>query len=476
MSSEKLKVKTNSRPNSRLAVEIEIPAERCKTSYQEAITRLSRSITIPGFRKGKVPKTVILQQLGTTRIQASALEALVQKVWKEALEEADIEPLCEPELVDNFEALLTNFDPEKILKLTLETDIAPNPTLRKTKGFTAEAESVQYDPDKVDELIEESRKQLATLIPINDRAAQKGDSAIINFKGIFIDNGKEIEGGSGDSMEIELETERMIPGFIEGLIGMHINEEKTLKCKFPDEYHQEEARGREAEFQVTLKDLKTKELPDLDDDFAKQAGNKSNMTELRLELEERLKNEAASRQEKNRHNSLISALVKELEVELPKTLIDQEVRIIIEQTAQNFAQQGIDVKSMFTPEIVKSLMESSRDEATEKLRQKLALNALAKTENIEITEQEIAIKMDEIQTELAKEKDIDLDRVKQVVSDDLLQEKLLKWLGANNTIIETEPNKDTQRSKSTKKADVKKSSKNKKVEKETKSSSKAPKS
>jgi len=462
MSAAKLKVKTSSKPNSRIAVEVEVPADRCKNSYDEALNKLSRSISIPGFRKGKVPKAVVIQQLGIKRIQASALESLLQKVWTEALDQEGIEPLCEPELQDGFEAMMENFNPEKILTLKLETDIAPTPTLKKSSGLTAEVEPLNFDPKKVDELIEQSRIQLATKVPVSDRAAKKGDLALLSFKGKFLDNGNDIEGGSADSVEIELEEGRMIPGFIEGVIGMNINDEKILKCEFPKDYHQADAKGRKAEFNVTLEDLKIKELPEINDEFAKQASDKENMSDLRSDLEKRLKEDNDKKHAKNRQNSLLEALVKELEVELPKSLIDQEVRIIVEQTAQNFAQQGIDVKSMFTPELVKSLMESSKSEAEKKLRQKLALNALAKLEKIEVPQKEINSKIKEVEAEikLSKEKNIDPDRLKEAIADDLLQEKLFIWLEENNTVIEKEPEKSTEKSpkKTTSKANKEKKS------------------
>ena len=434
MSAAKLKVKTNSLPNSRLAVEVEIPSERCKKSFEEAISRLSRSVRIPGFRQGKVPRAVILQQVGSERVQASALETLLQRAWEEAIQQEKIEPLCEPELNDGFESLLSNFNPEKPLKISLSTDIAPNPTLKSTKGLTAEVETIEFKPEKIDDLIEESRKQLATLVPISNRAAKSGDIAVVNFKGHFADDGSEIEGGSGEAMEIELKAGQMIPGFTEGIVGMKINEEKTLECKFPEKYHQEDAQGRQANFIVNLKDLKERELPKLDDAFAQQASDKKTMVELRADLEERLKEDAKRRDIKNRNDGLLNCLVEQLEVEMPKSLIDLEVKNIVEQTAQNFAQQGIDVKSMFTEELVKSLMESSRPEAEEKLRKKLALEALAKAESIEVDDKELEEKLKEVKDQLAKEKNIDQQRLRQVVLDDLLEEKLFDWLTTNNTV------------------------------------------
>ena len=472
MSAAKLKVKTSSKPNSRIAVEVEVPADQCKNSYIEALNKLSRSISIPGFRKGKVPRTVVIQQLGVKRIHASALESLLQKVWTESLDQEGIEPLCEPDLEDGFETILENFNPEKILTLKFETDIAPIPTLKKSSGLTAEVETLVFDPKQADELIEQSRAQLATMVPVSNRAAKKGDVALVSFKGTFSDDGSEIEGGSADSIEIELEEGRMIPGFIEGVIGMNINDQKVLKCQFPKDYHKEDAKGRKSEFNVTLEDLKIKELPELNDEFAKQASDKENLADLRSDLEKRLKEDNEKKQIKNRQDSLLDALVKELEVELPKSLIDQEVRLIVEQTAQNFAQQGIDVKSMFTPELVKSLMESSKGEAEKQLRQKLALNALASSEKIEVSEKEIDSKLKEVEADikLSKEKNIDKNRLKEAITDDLLQEKLFIWLEANNTIVEKAPEKTKDQSKE--KSSKKKTTKTNKEKK----SSKTPKS
>ena len=475
MSASQLKVTTNSLPGSRIAVKLEVAADRCKSSYEEALSRLSRTANLPGFRKGKVPKAVILQQMGVARIQASALETLLQKVWIEAIDQESIEPLSEPEVKDEFESLLKNFNEDKNLILNLETDVAPSPILKATKGLKAQVEKIEFDPGKVDELIEQSRKQLATLIPVESRGAKMGDIAVINFHGTYTDDGSEVEGGKGDSMDLELEDGRMIPGFIEGIIGMKINEEKSLKCQFPNEYHQEDARGRKANFVVTLKDLKTRELPKLDDQFAQQASDKKNMVELKEDLTKRLKEDAERKQIKSRQESLLNALVLELEVEIPNALIEQEVKNIVENTARNFAQQGIDVKSMFTPELVESLMKSSREEAEENIRRQLALNALAKGEKIEVSEQELEMKLKEVKEELGNERKIDTNKLKEVVSADLLKEKLLNWLEKNNTILETKEKKkkNDPLSKSTdKKAPSQNIKQKSKAKKTTKSSDK----
>ena len=321
MSAASLKVKTTSRPGSRLAVEVAVPAERCKESYEAAVSRLSRTINLPGFRKGKVPRAVLLQQIGPLRIRATALESMVDGIWREAIEQEKIEALGQPDLTDGFEKLLDAFDPSKELTVTLETDVAPVPKLKSTKGLKAEAEKVSFDASKVDEMIEQSRRQMATLVPVENRAAATGDVAVVGFAGTYSDDGSAIEGGSADSMDVELEDGRMIPGFVEGIVGMAIGDEKTVECQFPEDYPKEDARGRKASFVINLKDLKARELPELDDACAKQASDKETMAELRADLEQRLKDDAENRQKSNRHDALIAALVEQLEVELPESLV-----------------------------------------------------------------------------------------------------------------------------------------------------------
>ena len=442
MSAASLKVTSKARPGSRLAVEVAIPAERSQASYEAAISQLSRSVNLPGFRKGKVPRSVLVQQLGGLRIRATALENLVDGIWRDTIKQETIEALGQPEVDGGYEALLEAFEPGKPLSVTFEADVAPTPALKTTKGLKAEAESVSFDAAKVDDMLEQSRRQLATVVPVEGRKAAEGDIAVVGFKGTYSDDGSEIEGGSAESMDVDLEHGRMIPGFIEGVVGMAVGDSKTVACNFPDDYPKEDARGRKASFEIELKDLKTRELPDLDDDFAKQASEQETLAELRSDLEKRLKDDAERRTTSNRRDALLAALVEQLEVELPETLVQQEVRNLVEQTAAQFSQQGMDVKSLFTPELVRNLMETSRPEAEERLRRSLALSALAEAESLKLEDPEIDAKVKEVTTQLSGERDIDPNRLRQAVIEDLLQEKLLGWLEENSTVSEKAPEKD----------------------------------
>ena len=429
-----LKVTTSPRPGSRLALEVAVPAGRSQSSYDAALAKLSRSVKLPGFRKGKVPRPVLLQQIGPLRVRATALEELVDSVFRDALAQEEIPAIGQPELAGGFEALLERFAPGEELTLILELDVEPTPSLKVTKGLVVASEAVSYDPARVEDWIEQSRQKLASLVPVEDRPAQAGDVSVVDFSGTFSDDGSPISGGSGEGMEVELEEGRMIPGFVAGVIGMAVGDTKTVACQFPEEYPQEDCRGRAASFVLTLTDLKTKELPELDDAFAQQASDKETLAELRTDLEARLQEDAQRRDKANRHDALLDALVEQLEVELPETLVQEEIRALLEQTAGQLSQQGMDVRKLFTPELVRSLRDTSRPEAEKRLRRSLALKALALAEAIELGEEELETKLKELSRSLSESGNIDPARLRQAVQEDLMRQKLLDWLESHSTI------------------------------------------
>ena len=218
---------------------------------------------------------------------------------------------------------------------------------------------------------------------------------------------------------------------------MKIDDKKTLNLKFPEDYTHEESKGKEAIFEVTLKDLKEKELPELNDDFAKQSGNKESLDDLKKDIEIQLKENFEKTQKNIKFEALMDALTKELDTEIPKSMIDLEVRNNIEQTAQRFAQQGMDIKSTFTPELVKTLAESARPQAENNVKRNLALKALSQSEDIKVSEKEVDLKMKEFEDEILKSpKEINIEKLKNVVRNDLLKEKAIIWLEENSTIKE----------------------------------------
>jgi trigger factor len=448
-----LSVSSSPLPGSRLALEVGVPGGRCQASYEAAITKLGRTVKLAGFRQGKVPRPVLLQQIGPLRIKATALEELVESVLKDALAQEQLKALGQPELSGGFDSLLEQFEPGKALVLKLEMDVPPTPKLKTTKGLTAEAEEVLFKPDRVDELLEQSRRQLATLVPISDRPAAMGDVAVVSFNGNFSDTKEAIAGGSADSVEVELEEGRMIPGFVEGIVGLKVGQETDVNCEFPSDYQDETCRGRAANFKICLNDLKAKELPPLDDAFAQQASDKETLAELRIELETRLKADAENRQKQNRDQALLKALVAELEVEIPESLIKEEINVMLQETAAEMAQQGLDINKLFTPEVVRNLASKSRDEATERLQNSLALQALAKAEEITVADADLEKKIKEVSRGLSDTNRIDPLRLRSAVAEDLLKEAVFNWLEANATVtIKKAEAPKEEKPKATKKA------------------------
>jgi trigger factor len=231
-----------------------------------------------------------------------------------------------------------------------------------------------------------------------------------------------------------------------------------VTCQFPEDYAQEDAAGRKASFEITLSELKARELPALDDAFAQQASDKQTLAELRSDLETRLKEDAERRTQSNRHDALLAALVEQLEVELPETLVQEEIVSLLEQTAGQLAQQGMDVKKLFTPQLIQSLRETSRPEAEERLKRSLALKALAAAEKLEVAAADIDAKVKELSRGFSDNSRIDPNRLRQAVQEDLMREKLMGWLEDNSTITEkaAEAGEDKPKKAAAKKGSAKK--------------------
>ncbi|MDJ0732889.1 MAG: trigger factor [Nostocaceae cyanobacterium] len=436
-----MKVTQEKLPASQIGLEIEITPEMTKQTYEKVIKNLATSVNVPGFRKGKVPRHILVQRLGVTRIKAAALEELLQHGIETAIKQEDIQGIGQPQLRSSFDELVNNYEPGKPLTFSAAIDVPPEVNLTQYKDLQIKAEEIKYDAQRVDKILESEREQRATLIPVEGRAAQLGDVAVLDFKGVLAkaegdDEATEpepIPGGEATDFQVELQENKFIPGFVTGIIGMNPTETKEVSAQFPDSYGSEDLAGKAAIFTVTLKEIKEKELPELDDDFAKEVSEFDTLAELRTSLEERFQKEAQDKTKSNKQEALLAELINYVEVELPETMIQQEVDSMLTQTAMRLSQQGMDVKKLFTQDIIPQLRERSRDEAVERLKRGLALQEVSKRESIEVTESEINAKVTELMKEYADE-NIDPDRVKESVENELLTEKIIDWLLLNSTV------------------------------------------
>ncbi|MFM9159362.1 MAG: trigger factor, partial [Dolichospermum sp.] len=284
-----MKVTQEKLPASQIGLEIEITSEITKQKYEQVIKDLTKTVNIPGFRKGKVPRQILVQRLGATRVKATALEEIIQEGIEQAIKQEAISAIGQPQLRSAFDDLINNYEPGKPLIIAAAVDVVPEIKLNKYTGLEAKAEEIQYDPSRVDTVIDEQRDKLATLVPVEGRAAQIGDMAVIDFKGVIAkaegddpdSEPKPIPGGEGTDFQVELQEDKFIPGFVLGIVGMNPGETKEVAAQFPEPYGNEELSGKAALFTITLKEIKTKELPELDDDFAQEVSEFETLEELR---------------------------------------------------------------------------------------------------------------------------------------------------------------------------------------------------
>jgi trigger factor len=430
-----MKVTQEKLPASQIGLEIEITSEITTQKYEQVLRNLTKTVNIPGFRKGKVPRQILIQRIGTTRVKATALEEIIQEGIEQAIKQEAITALGQPQLRSSFDDLINSYEPGKPLTFAVAVDVIPEIKLNQYTGLEAKAEEIKYDPTQVDTVIEAQREKLGTLVPVEGRATEIGDMAVIDFKGVIAktegddpdSEPKPIPGGEGTDFQVELQEDKFIPGCVLGIVGMNPGETKEVSAQFPDPYGNEELSGKAALFTITLKEIKVKELPELDDDFAQEVSDFETLEELRASLTQRYEKEAADKTRNNQQEALLTELLNHVEIDLPTTLIDQEVDAMLSQTAMKLSEQGIDVKKLFTQEIIPQLRDRSKPEAIERLKRTLSLQEIGKRESIEVAAAEVEARVTELLTEYA-DQDLDEKRLRGVVQEELLTTKIVDWL------------------------------------------------
>lgn len=433
-----MKVTQEKLPASQIGLEIEITPEMSKKAYEQVFQDLTRNANIPGFRKGKVPRQVLLQRFGTTRLKAAAVEELVQDVVKLAIKQEAIAAIGNYQLRSSFEELIGQYEPGKPLTIKAAVDVTPEVNLSDYTGWNLKVEEGKYDAESVDKFLEERRKEQATLVPVEGRPAQMGDIAVVDFTGRVVSEGEESEtpteipGGSATDFQVELAEGKFIAGFVDGIVGMTPGETKEISVTFPENYPEKNLEGKPAVFTITLKEIKEKELPEVNDDFAQEISEMQTLEELRSTLEERFKDQAAKKTATNKEQAILDELVKHVEVDLPATLIEQEIDGMLTQTAMQMSNQGVDIKKLFTAEIIPQLRERSRPEAIERIKRTMALGEVAKRESISVEAADVDAKVKEL-IEQYRDRDIDAQRLREYVAEDLLKEKIIQWLEEHST-------------------------------------------
>jgi trigger factor len=324
-------------------------------------------------------------------------------------------------------------------------DVPPTVELGDYQALEISAEEKVYDPQSVEDWLEDRREEMANLIPVEDRAAAMGDVAIVDYQGKYSEgDGSVIPGVEGTYLRVDMSEGRFIEGMVEGIVGMTLDETRDIPLVFPDDYPREDVAGKAVTFTVTLKELKAKQLPDLDDDFAQEASNNEHETleALRDSLDKRFSEEASKATQENIEAALASKLVKICRVDLPETLVEQEVTQVLMQTAAQMEQLGIDVRSLFTQDNLKELRSNARPEAITRLSRKLIIAEIAKQEALEVESEAVKERMAEVLKQVNPQ-EIDFGKLSAVVQEEILTEKTLTWLRERAQVTLTPPAPET---------------------------------
>lgn len=436
-----MKVTLEKLAGSKISLGIEISPEASQNAYEKMVREAAKTVNVPGFRRGKAPRQVLIQRLGgTRRLKEFALQEVVQDSIQEAIEQEKVEPLGNYDLNPQFEELIDRYEPGKALEFAASFDVPPEVSLDADsyKAISVQAEKVEATTEQVDDRLEQLREGRATLVPVEGRPAQLGDTTIVDYQGYFIPeeggDRQPIEGASSQDFELELADGKFLPEIIAGLVGMDVDAEKEVNLTFPVDYPNQDLAGKAAVFALSLKEIKEKELPELDDDFAAEVSEEHDTLEkLKAFLQEQFQTQAENQTKSNIQDALTAALVASVEFDVPESMVEREAQALVSQTVMQMSQYGVDMRKMLTEEVAAKMKEEARPDAIARLQESLVLQALAKHEGLEPEEEAIAKRITEVQAELAG-RDYDRDRLREVVCEDLAREAALEWLEANATV------------------------------------------
>ncbi len=392
---------------------VSVDGETFEKAINKVYKKQVKKINIPGFRKGKAPRHIIERMYGTEVFYDDAM----QECYPDALYEAAKEQGLEIVAVEKLEAIEAGKD-----GFTFKTDILVKPTLNVDgyKGFEIEKKSTEVTDELVDEEIEKVRDRNSRMVTVEDRAAENGDTVVIDFEG-FTD-GVPFEGGKAENYSLSLGSGNFIPGFEEQVVGHSTGEEFSINVTFPEEYQAEELKGKDAEFKINLHEIKTKELPEVDDEFVKDVSDKETLDEYKVQLRAEIAKRLADEAEKDVDNQVSEKLIALATDEIPEAMYDNQASDMVRDFDMRLRSQGMDLNTymQYMGTDVNGLKAMYKDEAEKRVKLRLVLEAIAAQENIEVTEEDL----DAEYGKMAEAYKMDVEKVKAAVPADSLTEDL----------------------------------------------------
>ena len=411
--------------------EITVEAEKFEEATKKVYFKSAKYFNIPGFRKGKAPMQIVEKYYGKEIFYEDAFNEVAQEALEEAVEENKVEVVSRPE-VD-----IKQMEKGKDLIFTVVMQTKPEAELGKYKGI--EIKKIEYNvtDEDVEHELSHMQEHNSRLISIDDRAAEKGDIVNIDFEG-FVD-GKAFDGGKAENYDIEIGSNTFIPGFEDQLVGMKIDEEKDVNVTFPKEYFSKDLAGKDATFKVKLHEVKKKELPVLDDEFAKDVSEFDTLDELKKNIKEKKQEQNEERAKYETQDEVIKALCENVKVEIPSGMIETETENMIKDLENRLSYQGLKLEQYLNMmgKTKEEMRKEYEPQAVEGIKSRLAIEAVIKAEKIEATDKEIDKKIKEMAINYGKENDEEFlknENVRNYIKQGIESEKAIDFLVKNAKI------------------------------------------
>lgn len=409
---------------------VEVEADKFNEALDQAFKKVVKDVQLPGFRKGRIPRGLFEQRFGAESLYQDAVDIILPEAYSNAIDETGISPIDQPEID------IQQIEKGSNLIFTAKVAVKPEVELGEYKGLEVEEESVEVTDEEVDQDIENQRQSLAELVVKEEGSVEDGDTVVIDFEG-FVD-GEAFEGGAAENHSLEVGSGSFIPGFEEQLIGKATGDETEVEVTFPEEYHAENLAGKPATFKVKVHEIKTKELPDLDDELAKDVDDEvETLAELKEKTRKRLEDQKKTDVENKKREALIQQASDNAEVEIPEVMVSTEMDRMLREFEQRLQMQGmtLDMYYQFSGQDEDALKEQMSADANKRVKTNLTLEAIAEAEELDITEEDINA---ELKT-MAEMYQVEVDQLTQMlggntdaVKEDLKFKKAIDFLVDNS--------------------------------------------
>ena len=387
---------------------IEVPAEELEKALQAAYNKNKSKISIPGFRKGKVPRQMVEKMYGPGFFYEDAANMLIPVEYEKAADECGLELVSRP-VID-----IEQIEKGKAFIFTAEVAVKPEVTLGEYKGLEVAKTEVAVSEEEVAAELEKEREKNARTISVEDRAVENGDMIMLDFEGFV--NGVAFDGGKGENYPLTIGSNAFIPGFEEQLVGAKIGEDVEVNVTFPEEYQAPELAGCAAVFKCKVNEIKVKELPELDDDFAQDVSKFDTLDEYKEDVKAKLAANKADAAKRAKEDAVIEKIIENAQMDIPEAMIDTQARQLVDEFAQRIQAQGLSFEQylQFTGMTLDTALEQMKPNAVKRIQSRLVLEAVVKAENIEVSEEDVKAEI----AKMAETYKMDADKLAEIMSDE----------------------------------------------------------